>query len=99
MPRVIDDSMVVPATRVLLGAVDVDGGATDEQRAVIASIVSGYWGRPDLDLDSLVPLDPEGAAAAITQATHRHRVRELMVLLELCRHPGSAAQMQRVDEY
>ena len=36
MPRVIDDSMVVPATRVLLGVVDVDGGATEEQRAVIA---------------------------------------------------------------
>jgi hypothetical protein len=99
MPRVIDDSMVVPATRVLLGAVDVDGGATDEQRAVIASIVSGYWGRPDLDLDTLEPLDPEGAAAAITQDAHRGRVRELMVLLELCRHPTSDAQMQRVDEY
>jgi ubiquinone biosynthesis protein Coq4 len=99
MPRVIDDSMVVPATRVLLGAVDVDGGATDEQRAVIAAIVSGYWGRPDLDLDELEPFDPAAAAAAITQDAHRSRVRELMVLLELCRHPLSDAQLRRVEEY
>jgi hypothetical protein len=41
MPRVIDDSMVKPATTTLLDAGDVDGGATDEQRAVIAPIVSG----------------------------------------------------------
>ena len=72
---------------------------TEEQRAVIASIVSGYWGRPDLDLDALEPLDPEGSAAAITQDAHRGRMRELMVMLELCRHPMSDAQVVRVEEY
>jgi len=99
MARVIDDSMVEPVARALLGAVDVDGGATDEQRAVIAGIVGGYWERPDLALDSLDPLDPDGAAAVITVEAHRRRVRELMVLLELCRHPLSEAQVRRVDEY
>ncbi|MCJ7672166.1 MAG: ubiquinone biosynthesis protein COQ4 [Acidimicrobiia bacterium] len=99
MARVIDDSMVEPVVRALLGAVDIDGGATDEQRAVIAAIVSGYWERPDLALDTLVPLDPAGAAAVITNEAHRTRVRELMVLLELCRHPLSEAQVDRVDEY
>lgn len=99
MSRVIDDSTVEPATRALLGAIDVDGGATDEQRAVLAAIVREYWERPDLELESLPPLDPAGAAAAITRDTHRARMRELMVLLELCRHPLSNAQVQRVDEY
>ena len=99
MARVIDDSMVEPVARALLGAVDVDGGATDEQRAVIAAIVASYWERPDLALDTLAPLDPDGAAAVITVAAHRARVRELMVLLELCRHPLSEAQVHRVDEY
>jgi hypothetical protein len=91
--------MVEPVSRVLLGAIDVDGGATDEQRSVLAAIVSGYWGRGDLDLEALRPLDPSGAAAAITEAATRRRTRQLMVLLELCRHPGSEAQVQRVDEY
>jgi hypothetical protein len=99
MPRVIEDAMVEPVSRVLLGAIEVDGGATAEQQSVLAAIVCGYWGRGDLDLKSLTPLDPSGAAAVITEEAHRRRVRELMVLLELCRHPGSDAQCRRVDEY
>lgn len=99
MPRVIDDPLVEPVTRVLLSAIDVDGGATPEQRAVLGAIVSGYWGRTDLDLDSLEPIDPTGAAAVITKDAHRRRVRELLVLMELCRHPISDAQVKRVDEF
>jgi hypothetical protein len=99
MPRVIDDALVEPVCRVLLGAIDVDGGATTEQRSVLGAIVSGYWGRTNLDLTALPPLDPGDAAAVISDAVHRRRVKELLVLLELCRHPASDAQVQRVDEY
>ena len=99
MPRVIDDPMVEPVTRALLGAIDVDGGATDEQRAVLAAIVHGYWARPELDLDALTPLDPAGTAAVVTETAHRARVRELMVLLELCRHPLTETQVDRVEAY
>ena len=99
MARVIDDSMVEPVTRVLLGAIDVDGGATDEQLAVLDAVVAGYWGRPDLDLAALAPCDPVGASEAVTRRAHRRRVRELMVMLELCRHPLSDAQVTRVQEH
>jgi hypothetical protein len=99
MARVIDDSAVEPVVRALLGAIDVDGGATEEQRAVLGAIVAGYWERLDLSLDALEPLDPEGAAAAIPGEAQRARVRELMVLLELCRHPLGEAQVRRVDHY
>jgi hypothetical protein len=99
MPRVIEAALVEPVSRVLLGAIDVDGGATAEQRSVLTAIVSGYWGRTDLDLTTLAPLGPDDAAAAIVDAPHRQRVRELLVLLELCRHPLSDAQTQRVDAY
>jgi hypothetical protein len=99
VPRVIDDAMVEPVSRVLLGAIDVDGGATPEQRSVLGAIVSGYWGRTDIDLTTLSPLSSRDPTAVITDAAHRRRVRELLVLLELCRHPVSDAQVQRVDEY
>ncbi|MSO38287.1 MAG: hypothetical protein EXQ69_08565 [Acidimicrobiia bacterium] len=95
----IEDSMVEPVVRVLLGAIDVDGGATDEQLVVLGAVVSGYWGRPDLDLAALEPLDPAEAADAVTNPAHRRRVREFMVMLEMCRHPLSDAQVTRVEEY
>lgn len=98
MAATVDLSAVEPVVRMLVGVIDVDGGATDEQRAVLAAIVAGAWGRSDLDLDALEPLDPAAAAAAIPDGTHR-RARELMVLLELCRHPLSQEQVARVDEY
>jgi Coenzyme Q (ubiquinone) biosynthesis protein Coq4 len=94
----LDDTAVEPVVRMVLGAIDVDGGATDEQRAVLAAIVAGGFGRPDLDIDALEPLDPAAAAAAIPEGAHQ-RARELMVLLELCRHPLSDAQVARADEY
>jgi hypothetical protein len=97
--RVIEDPMVETVARVLLGAIDVDGGGTDEQRAVLDALVAGYWGRPDLDLTALPSLAPAEAAEALTEPAHRRRVRELMVMLELCRHPLSDAQVTHVEEY
>ncbi len=99
MARLIDDEMVEPVVRTLLGAIDVEDGATDEQLAVLRAIVHGYYQRDDLDLDALAPLDPAGTAAAVTGGPQRDRLKELLVLFELCRHPGSEAQVQRVDEY
>jgi hypothetical protein len=99
VPRVISDEHVEPATRALLGAIDAGDGGTPEQRGVMQAFVAGYWERPDLDLGSLTPLDPEGTAGAIPDAGSRQRVCELMVLLELCRHPLTAEQVELVDRY
>ena len=35
---------------------DVDGGPTDEQLAVLEAFVTHVWKRPDLDLATLTPL-------------------------------------------
>ncbi len=99
MPRVIDDEHVEPATRALLGAIDTGDGGTPEQRGVLEAFVAGYWNRADLDLGSLAPLEPDETAAAIPGAAQRQRVREFMVLLELCRHPLTGAQTDLVDHY
>ena len=91
--------MVEPVTRALLGAIDVDGGPTDEQSAVLRAVVSHLWQRPDLELGALTPLSPEETATVVTDPEARRRFKELMVTLELCRHPESPAQIARVEEY
>jgi hypothetical protein len=96
---VIDDEHVESATRALLGAIDTGDGGTAEQRGVLQAFVAGYWDRPDLDLEALAPLDPDGTAAAIPDAAPRQRVCEFMVLLELCRHPLTTEQIELVDRY
>jgi hypothetical protein len=99
MPRFVSTAHVEPVVRTLLGAIDTGDGGTAEQRAVLHALVAGYWDRPDLRLDAITPFDPEDAAAAITEPVVRRETRELMVLLESCRHPLSEAQVERVDAY
>jgi len=96
---VIQPQQVVPVVRTLLGSIDTGDGGTPEQRGVIAAFVTGYWGRDDLDVDALDPLAPEAAAAALTEAAARRRVRELAVVLELCRHPLGEDQVALTDAY
>jgi hypothetical protein len=99
MTRIIDDAQVEIATRALLGAIDTGDGGTPEQRAVLQAFVTGYWERGDLDLALLEPLDPAATAAAFPEAAQRHRIREFMVLLELCRHPQTPEQVALVDRF
>jgi hypothetical protein len=99
MMRFIEDGLVDVVIGTLVGVIDVDGGPTTEQRAVLQALVSGYWGRSDLDVGSMKPVGVDDTAAAVTDQRARRRLRELMVLLELCRHPLSEAQMARTEEY
>src|SRR5690348_11484938 len=99
MPFVVAPDVVEPATRALLGAIDVDGGATDEQLAVLRAVVTYLFERPDLDLATLAPLDATESAAAITDPPAPRRVNALLVTLERCRHPETEAQVARVEEY
>ncbi|MGZ4802368.1 MAG: hypothetical protein ACXV9P_07185 [Acidimicrobiia bacterium] len=98
MPRVIDAEHVEPVLRAMVGAADVDGGPTPEQRAVIAALAAGYF-ELDRDFASLEPLSPEATADVVVDAAQRRRLRELLVLVEMCRHPASPGQMERVEQY
>ena len=99
MPRMVAPEMVEPAVGALLGAADVDGGPTDEQLAVLRAVVTNLWERAELDLDAVTPLDPDAAARELRGAQERRRVMEMMVVLEVCRHPESADQVARVERY
>jgi len=99
MPRVIGAAMVEPVSRILLGAIDAGDGGTAEQRSVLGAVVAGYWERPDLDLASLSAIGPDAVATLGLDDAQRRRVREFMVMLELCRHPLTDQQVTLVDSY
>ena len=60
---------------------------------MLRAVVTHLWERPDLDFAALAPLGPREAAAAIDDPHARRRLNELMVTLELCRHPETEAQV------
>ena len=99
MPRTVDEELTEPIARILKGAIDTGDGGTDEQRSVLKAIVVGFLGRADLDVDALAPIGPDVAGETITDHATRRRVREMMVLLESCRHPFTEDQMTRVETY
>jgi hypothetical protein len=98
MPRIIDADHVEPVVRAMVGAADVDDGPTDEQLAVIGALATTYFG-VHLDPRRLDGLGPAETAGAFGDPAQRRRVRELLVLVELCRHPTSGHQADRVEEY
>lgn len=84
---------------VLKGAIDAGDGGTAEQHAVLHAIVVGFLGRGDLDVEALEPIEPENAGTLVSEPATRQRVREMMVLLESCRHPLTEDQVSRVEAY
>jgi hypothetical protein len=87
----------VTIARGLLGAADVSDGPTAEQRSVITHLLHGYFGS-DVDAATLEPLGPDELAARVDADVHK-RVVDLLVVVEFCRHPGDAAQADRVEAY
>jgi hypothetical protein len=90
-----DDPVMI--VRGLLGAADVAGGPTTEQFRVIQSLASGYLGLDGaiLDLGSCTPAE----LAATVDESGRHRVVDLLILVEFCRHPSHPAQADQVEAY
>jgi hypothetical protein len=93
MPRTVHDELVEPIVRILRSAIDAGEGGTEEQHAVLRAIVTKFFGRPDLDVEAVAPISPEETAAAVPDDAARRRVREMMVLLESCRHPITDEQV------
>ncbi len=99
MSDVVAAELVEPVVAGLLGGIDVDDGPTERQRAVLAAVVAHLWRRPDLDVQALPRLGPDETARAIADPSARRRTVELLVTLELCRHPQTPTQVRRVEEF
>src|SRR5262249_24581549 len=78
-------------------AIDVDDGPTPEQLAVLDVIVTHLWERSDLDLGALATFGPVETADALPEQETRRRFNQLLVVLELCRHPQSRAPVARLE--
>ena len=99
MPFLVEPGLVEPVTRGLLGAINVGDGSTDEQRAILWSVVDHLWGRSDLKDADLSQLEPMELAAVLVDEGARRRFHLILVTLELSRHPFSAEQVERAEAY
>jgi hypothetical protein len=90
---------VEPVVAGLVGAVDVDGGPQAEQLAVLRSVTHHLLGRPDLDPERITPLAPGELTRRLGNPDSARRFHELLVTLEMCRHPISAAQVDAAERY
>ncbi len=99
MPRDISNDDAVRVTRACLGSICGPDGPTDEQLRILHSIATHLWELPDVDLSPDRAFTPQEAAENITDDLLRRRTRELMVLLELCRHPLEDSHERRVEDF
>ena len=83
--------------RGLLGSTLVGSGPTGEQQRGIDCLIHGYLGL-DASVATLEPLDPAGLAAAVPDAD-RQRIIDLLIVVELCRHPNDPAQAVLTEAY
>ncbi|MCP9884746.1 hypothetical protein KBY97_06350 [Synechococcus sp. ATX 2A4] len=92
-----------PLARTLVGGlrdlVAVEGGATSEQERLLRSLALHLLGLTPSELTAITPLPPQALAALLPDDDSRRRFLQLGLMLELCRHPRSAAQLQRLEAF
>jgi len=99
MTKLVTPDQVEIVVRGLLGAIDVDGGPTDEQLSILSAVTHHVWGRGDLLLADLTPLGPAETGRILAGTPAARRFHYLLFVLEICRHPLTAAQVDRVESY
>lgn len=90
---------VEPVVAGLLGGVSTSVGPTAEQMIVLDSVTRHLWGRDDIDVHNLTPLSPDEVAKRLQRSEARLRFAEMMMTLELCRHPMSLEQVDLAEQY
>lgn len=83
----------------LRGVTDVDDGATDEQERVLRAVARHLWSMSPGTYDACVPCTPDDVADRVPDEEARRRFVQIGIVLELCRHPDSVAQVRRLGEY
>ena len=90
---------IEPMTAGLLGGISTSTGPTTEQMIVLESLARHLGDGTDIDLQNLTPLSPDGVSKALQRSEARLRFAEIMMTLELCRHPMSLEQVDLAEKY
>lgn len=93
------DQEIAPVIAGLWGSISTADGPTQEQTAVLTSIARHLFGRSDFDLADVKPLRAVEAARALQRPDARLRFAEILMTLELCRHPPSFDQVNLSEAY
>lgn len=83
----------------LLGSISTSDGPTAEQLTVLQAIASHVCRRDDIDLTQVTPLGSEEVARAVQRPEARQRFADIVMTLELCRHPVSMEQVDLAEKY
>ena len=92
----LDVATRTSVTGILYTATDVDGGHSKEQRDLLEALARHVMRVPP---SAVTIIEPDEAAAVISKPRLRKAIGEILVMLELVRHPPSAALTSRVAEY
>ncbi|WP_255090755.1 ubiquinone biosynthesis protein COQ4 [Vulcanococcus limneticus] len=86
-------------SRGLSGLMEVDGGATAEQRRVFTALATHLLGQESTALAVLSPLGPDRLAEELVDPCWRRLFLQVAIILDLCRHPKSEAQLKNLEAY
>ncbi len=93
------DDEAEPVIGGLLGSISTSEGPTSEQLTVLDAIASHVCGRADIGVAHLTPLSPDAVARALQRPEARLRFADIVMTLEICRHPASLEQVDLAEKY
>jgi hypothetical protein len=80
----------------LVGCAGEGGGPSEEQDRIIGALAVAVFGSTK---DAFEPMAPEAVAGAIVDRQWRHRLVQMMILLEFACHPPRPAMADAVERY
>jgi len=92
----LDVATRISVIGILYTATDVDGGHSKEQRELLEALARHVM---RVAPSTVTVIEPDEAAAVISKPRLRKAIGEILVMLELVRHPPSAVLTSRVAEY
>ena len=99
MSFVLQPAVSQICVRALRHLIAVEGGATPEQQKLLQTLAVHLLGVSEQVLRHDSELLPQDLAERLTELSDRRRFLQLAIMLELCRHPRSEAQLQRLEAF
>jgi hypothetical protein len=83
----------------LAGLTDVEGGPTPEQGRIFHALATHLLGADPSWLSTATSISPKDLYARLPDHQYQRLFMQMAIVLDLCRHPRSEAQLQRLEAY